>query len=162
MAFRDRMRRQAQPYLEPEETIQAVFGAVSGVHPGLIGLLLLLSVLLGMVAELRFGWLVLFAALWMRNVVIVATDRALLVLELSNWSRVVRVRRLARHIRLGPISGWWAKVSLDHDESVYVARRYRDDVAAADAAIALPPVGVTDVWPARGRARISLRRKPVA
>jgi hypothetical protein len=161
MAFRDRMRRDAQPYLEPGETIQAVFAATSGIDPRLMLILLALSILLAAMTELRFAWLAAIATMLVRNVVIVATDRAFLLLEFSKWGRIDRGRRLARHVRLGPISGWWAKISLDRDESLYVARRFHDDVAAADAVSRFLP-GVADVWPARRRARISLRHKPVA
>jgi hypothetical protein len=162
MAFRDRMRREAQPYLEPGETIQAVFVATSGIDPRLLLILLALSIPLAVVSGLPFAGLLAIVTMLARSVVIVATDRAFLLLEFSKWGRIDRGRRLARHIRLGPISGWWTKISLDRDESLYVARRFRDDVAAADAAITLPPIGVADVWPARRRARISLRRKRVA
>ncbi len=117
MAIRDKMRSNAAPYLEPGETIQAVFGA-----------------------QTKSQWFALIS-LWiiiLSNAyrVVVVTDRRILVGRSGRLSASpIReiLFELPRATRIGPASGLWYKAALG--ERVYIHKRYHKDVAAADAAL---------------------------
>ena len=122
MAIRDKIKQNAQPYLEPGETIQAAFPATSGMNPWLLGLTYLLFFL-------------------MKYVVIVVTDRRILVLKASAMSTTKPKEVLGtfpRETKLGPVSGVYAKINLGGTR-YYVHRRFHDDVRAADAAAGPAP-----------------------
>jgi hypothetical protein len=116
MALRDKMRANSQPFLEPGETVQAVFGAQTGPNP-------YLSIL---------TYLVLF---WVRLHLVVVTDRRILVIMSSYWkpsaARSVEAV-LPRDTRLGPLSGLWAKRELN-GTTFWIHKRFHKDAAAADA-----------------------------
>jgi hypothetical protein len=119
MALRDKMRANAQPFLEPGETVQAVFGAQTGPNP-------YLSIL---------TYLVLF---WVRLHLVVVTDRRILVIMSSYWkpsaARSVEAV-LPRGTQLGPLSGLWAKRELN-GTTYWIHKRFHKDAAAADALLA--------------------------
>lgn len=122
MAIRDKIKQNAQPYLEPGETIQAAFPATSGISPYLLAITYLLFFLV-------------------KNVVIVVTDRRILVLKASAMSATKPKEVLGtfpRETKLGPVSGIYAKINLGGTQ-YYVHRRFHDDVKAADAAAASAP-----------------------
>lgn len=118
MALRDKIRRNAQPYLEPGETVQAVFSAQTGPNPYLSFL----------------TYLFLF---WVRLYIVVVTDRRILVIRSSFWQpSAARSGEavLPRDTRLGPVSGLWGKLNHDlNGKDVWVHKRFHKDVEAADA-----------------------------
>jgi hypothetical protein len=117
VAIRDKIRKNAEPFLEPGETIQAVFPAQGGVNPYFLFL----------------TYLVFFA---MKYVVVVATDRRILVLKTSMW-RTTKAREVVgafpRETRIGPVSGLYGKFELG-GARYWVHRRFHKDVQAANAA----------------------------
>ena len=120
MAIRDKMRSNAAPYLEPGETIQAVFGAQTK-----SAWFVLISI-----------WIIIFSNAYR---VVVVTDRRILVGR-SGRLTASPIREilfeLPRATRIGPASGLWYKTALG--ERVYIHKRYHKDVAAADAALDAP------------------------
>jgi len=121
MALRDKLRERAQPYLEPGETIQAVFLAQTGPTPWLAG---------------AFGAIIY--AFFAKYRVVVVTDRGILLLKAGAFAPAKPKgleQRLPRNGRLGPFQGKvWGKVQIG-GERHWVHRRFRDDVEAADAAL---------------------------
>ena len=121
MALRDKLRERAQPYLEPGETVQAVFLAQTGPTPWLAG---------------AFG-AIIYAFLAKYRVVVV-TDQAIILLKAGAFapSKPKELeQRLPHDTRLGPMEGKvWGKVQLA-GERHWVHRRFRADVEAADAAL---------------------------
>jgi hypothetical protein len=119
MALRDKIRQNAQPYLEPGETVEAVLSAQTGPNP-------YLSII---------TYLFLF---WVRLYLVVVTDRRILVIRSSSWqpssARSVEAV-LPRATMLGPVSGLWSKIRLNGMD-FWVHKRFHKDVAAADAALA--------------------------
>jgi hypothetical protein len=114
-----RLEKQARPYLEPDERVDAAFRVQSGPSPYWVFL---------------SAWILLFAA---RNHLIVATDRAIVVLDSTMWMQPKRLReRYPRNVQLGPTSGLWGSVMLDNNKKYWVHRRFKKYVAAADAALA--------------------------
>lgn len=118
MALRDKIRENSQPFLEPGETVQAVFNAQTGPNP-------YLSII---------TYLFLF---WVRLYLVVVTDRRILMIRSSFWrpSAAVAVEAvLPRATRLGPVSGLWAKLGPNlNGKDIWVHRRFHKDVDAADA-----------------------------
>jgi hypothetical protein len=116
MALRDTMRERAQPWLQPGEQVQVVFGG----------------------QKITQWWIALSALILLianRYRVVVATDRRILVLAGTRMSqsKVTGVlAELPRSTQIGPPSGlWWKCESLG--EPLYVHKRFHKDVAAADA-----------------------------
>lgn len=92
-ALREKLRANSQEFLEPGETIQAVFLVQTGPNPYLLFLTYLLLP-------------------WINYYAMVATDRRMLLLRSSMWrqSGVKEVAdTLPRNTRLGPVSGLWAR-----------------------------------------------------
>jgi hypothetical protein len=122
MAIRDKIHKNVQPYLEPGETIQAAFPATGGLSP----------------------WLVIITYLFfflMKYVIVVATDRRILLLKASAMGTTKPKEVLGtfpRETRLGPVSGIYAKINLGGTQ-YYVHRRFHGEVNAADAASASAP-----------------------
>lgn len=121
MALREKLRERSQSYLEPGETIQAVFLAQTGPTPWLAG---------------AFGALIyMFIAKYR---IIVVTDRQILVLTSGAFSpsKPKEVsQRLPRNTKLGPFTAKvWGKVEIG-GERHWVHRRFRADVEAADTAL---------------------------
>ncbi len=117
MALRDKMVDCAQPYLQPGERVQAVFGAQK-----LSQYWILLTVVILLVAQ--------------RYRTVVVTDRRILVLDGTRMSQTKVTGVLAelpRTTQIGPPSGlWWKCESLG--EPLYVNKRFHKDVVAADTA----------------------------
>ena len=114
MAFREKSRRNVQPLLDPGEEIQAIFGAQTG--------------------PIFFS---------IRFVLIVATDRRIVVVRSSLWRPTSAngvLATFARVTRLGPVSGLsWGRIELG-GVGYWVNRRFHKDVRAADAAGPLGPL----------------------
>ncbi|MGO8875241.1 MAG: hypothetical protein ACLQNG_05670 [Acidimicrobiales bacterium] len=111
------LRERAQPLLEEGEEIQAIFPAKIGLNPG--G-----SMLAGALSTLD------------RKVVIVATDRAVVVVEARRRYEPTSVtKRLRRETRLGPartspLKRAFARVGLD--EPTWISSIWRFEVDRAD------------------------------
>ena len=115
MAIRDKLQRNVQPYLEPGESVQAVFPAQGGVSP----YFLLLTYLL---------------FFWMKYVIVVVTERRILLLKTNMLATKPKelIGTFPRQNRLGPVSGLWGKIDLGGTR-YFVHRRFHRDVEAADA-----------------------------
>jgi len=117
MAFQDKLRARAQPFLEPGETIQQAFPA-QAVHPFLLT---------------GFGILVFSKP---RDIVV--TDRAIVIFRQARFSIKPKkvLARLPRERRLGPVSGRgsWGRIELD-GQKLWIRRRFVDDLQRADAAL---------------------------
>jgi Bacterial PH domain len=118
MAFRDKMRAQAAPLLQPGEQIEAIIGA-----------------------QTKSQWFALISywiiALTNGYRVIVVTDRRILVTTSGRFSMTVKdvARELPRSVRIGPVSGLWARCDT-LGERLYIHKRFHKDVAAADSVTA--------------------------
>lgn len=119
MPLREKLAQRATAYLEPGERIQSVFIAQSGPSPYWI----LLSY-----------WIVVFGG---RYVIIVVTDRAILVLRagrlVTTKPKAMRLRGPRNHW-LGRPTGLWGVIRLDRE--YWVRRRFHKDVVAADQILA--------------------------
>jgi hypothetical protein len=118
MAIRDSLRANAQPLLQPGETIQAVFSAQTTSQ---------------WVALVSF-WIIIFRDAYRA---VIVTDRRIIVAK-SGRLRTTPVnevlRELPRATRIGPASGLWHKTEA-LGERLYVHKRFHKDIAAADAAV---------------------------
>ncbi|MDN5746794.1 MAG: hypothetical protein L0H31_17005 [Nocardioidaceae bacterium] len=125
MALRDKIAANAQPYLQPGESIQ---GVVSGQT---------LSAYWALLAVLPY-------VLINRYRTIVATDRRILVFNAGPMSSVKAkevVAELPRNHRLGP---WSGNVWYRHDmggAAVRIHRRFKKDIEAIDGVGMMPPMG---------------------
>src|SRR5258706_14202447 len=116
MAIRDKMRANAEPFLEPGETVQAVFGA-----------------------QTTSQWFIL-VSYWIIIIknsyrVVVVTDRRILVGRSGRMTQTPIkeiIRELPRTTKIGPASGLWYKTEA-LGERLYINKRFHKDVAAADA-----------------------------
>ena len=120
MALRDAMRDSAAPYLQPGETVQAVFGAQTASQ--------WLAALTGIFVFLGLN----------RYRIFVVTPARVLVLDAGKVSmKKARgvVAELPRSTRLGPASGLWHMIPVN-DEKLRVHRRFHKDIQTADAAAA--------------------------
>ena len=118
MAIRDKLRQNASQLLQPGEQIQAVFPAQT-TSPYLA----LISV-----------WIILLSNAYR---VIVVTDRRLLLCRRSRM-RITKVKdvllQLPRETVIGPAHGLWYQTEA-LGETLYINRRFHNDVATADSAI---------------------------
>jgi hypothetical protein len=120
VALRDSMRDSAAPYLQPGETIQAVFGAQTASQ--------YLAILTGVFVFLGLNHYRMF----------VVTPQRVLVLDTGKVSmKKARgvVAELPRSTRLGPASGLWHVIPVN-SEKLRVHRRFHKDIQTADAAAA--------------------------
>ena len=115
MALRDTMATKAQPFLQPGERVQVVFGA----------------------QKITQWWVLLSAFILLfanRYRTVVVTDRRILVLDGTRMSQTKVTGVLAevpRTVQIGPPSGlWWKCESLG--APLYVHKRFHKDVVAAD------------------------------
>jgi hypothetical protein len=115
MALRDKMVTRAQPFLQPGEQVQAVFGG----------------------QKITQWWVLLSALILLfanRYRTVVVTDRRILVLDGTRMSqtKVTGVlTEVPRAVQIGPPSGlWWKCESLG--QPLYVHKRFHKDVIAAD------------------------------
>lgn len=115
---REKLAERAQPFLEPGEQVQYAIPAQTGPHP--------MSILLGYVM-----------AFFMKYRIIVATDRAIVVLKGGALRPTFPKELLARVPRATTIgtklSGLWGRGELN-GENLYIHKRFQADVAAMDAA----------------------------
>ena len=121
MALRDTMLESAKPFLAPDESAQAVFGAQTASQ---------------YVAAL--GGIFFFLGL-NRYRIFVVTAQRILVLDAGKFSmKKARgvVAELPRSTRLGPGSGLWhvIPVNAETPEKLRVHRRFFKDLDVADAA----------------------------
>jgi hypothetical protein len=123
MALRDKLAERAAPFLEPGEQVQEAFSALAGFSPWLRAL----------------GAL---AALLSKPRIVVVTDKAVLVMRagrLLGTRPLELLARLPRATRIGPLSGQlWMKTTLN-GETVWIHRRFKQDVERADAPLLRPP-----------------------
>jgi hypothetical protein len=153
VSLRNKMAKRAHPYLEPDEQIQAVFMAQSGVSPYwglLIAVVFLIpysmiyafrlqSTVVGNVLTLVLVvTLIVVSMLLSRIHHFVVTDRAITVLDASRWMPTFPSRLRQRHPRNSYFgrrtSGFWGMFELENTK-YWVRSRFRKDVAAADAAL---------------------------
>jgi hypothetical protein len=124
MALRDKLHAAAQPFLRPGEQIHAVFIAQTGPSPYLVGALGFLGMLL----------------LKPKHFIVVSTDRTHIILSASPWKPTVAtsvIGEVPRSRPVGPLSGMWTTSSF-LGEKTHIHRRFRDDVADADARRGVP------------------------
>jgi hypothetical protein len=120
VALRDAMRDSATPYLQPGETVQAVFGAQTASQ--------WLAALTGVFVFLGFN----------RYRIFVVTQQRILVLDAGKSSmKKARgiVMELPRSTRLGPATGLWYVIPAGQ-EKLRVHRRFFKDIEASDSAAA--------------------------
>jgi hypothetical protein len=114
MALRDKVRANAEQYLQPGEQIQAVFLGQT-VSPYYI---------------IISYWILLAGGY--RGVVV--TDRRILVFKSGKQKTSALkepLRELPRTTQIGPAKGIWFKIDLG--ERIYVHKRFHKDIAEADA-----------------------------
>ena len=131
MAIRDKMRTNAQPYLQPGETIQEVFGA---------------QTTSGWFALISY-WIIILSAAYR---VVVVTDRRILVCKSGRMTTTpVKevLHELPRTTRIGPATGLWYRCDA-LGERLYVAKRFHRDVNAADAIVTAGAPAATAAVPA--------------
>jgi hypothetical protein len=120
VALRDAMRDSATPYLQPGETVQAVFGAQTASQ--------WLAALTGVFVFLGFN----------RYRIFVVTQQRILVLDAGKSSmKKARgvVMELPRSTRLGPATGLWYVIPAGQ-EKLRVHRRFFKDIEASDSGAA--------------------------
>jgi hypothetical protein len=122
MAIRDKFRKNAQPHLEPGETIHAVFGAQthSGWFLALTGVLPALFIL--------------------KYVSVIVTDRRILLgkaspFAVTKFSEILAV--LPRQTVIGPPQGLWYKTE-SLGRRLYIHKRFHGDITEADSMISQP------------------------
>jgi hypothetical protein len=119
MAIRDKLAKGVQPHLEPGETLQSAFPAQSGPSPWLM-------VLMGVIPYMLIA----------KYVVIAVTDRRIAVFKASAFTPAKPKELLAaypRETKLTRTGGTWGKIQLGGTR-YWVHRRFKKDIAAADAA----------------------------
>jgi hypothetical protein len=150
--LRSKLAERARPYLQPGEQIQAVFKAQSRVAPywGWLPLATIFILLAwadlsrpGLATAIAF-YVVLASGLWsvfylvsIRSHLVVVTDRAIVVLDVSTWSPSGPARLRLRHPRnfhFGRRPGFRGQFVLDNAK-YWVPMLFRKDVAAANAAL---------------------------
>jgi hypothetical protein len=115
MALRDKLAERVRPMLEPGEQVQEVFITQTGPSP-----------------------YIFFAV---KRRIIVVTDRAIVVVRAGTFTGTSAkevIGRLPRVTRLGPVSGLWAKITLN-GETNWVHKRFHGDITRADSAVGAPP-----------------------
>ena len=120
MAIRDSMQASAAPYLQPGETVQAVFGAQTASQ--------WLAPLTGYIIFLLMN----------KYRIVVVIQQRILVLDAGKVTMTKArgvVTELPRSTKLGPGTGLWHVVPADR-ESLRVHRRFFKDIETADAQVA--------------------------
>lgn len=115
MGVREKLQKNAQPLLQPGETVQAVFAAQS---------------------TSQWFALISFWIIVVRNSYrsVIVTDRRILVCQggrLTLGAIKGVLRELPRATRIGPAGGLWYKTDA-LGEKLYVHKRFHKDIAAAD------------------------------
>ena len=149
MALRDMLVRAVKPLL-PEEQVQQVFVAQGGRNPWLIAIPAILAVIVcavtganvgglsgGLLATLLGGGLVLvLASLFITRRIVAVTNWAVVVFA-ANWSGAKPTGvlvRLPRQTLIGEPQGNRRPITRG-DEKLWVNRRFRDEIAAANAMV---------------------------
>ena len=117
MALRDTMQSTSAPYLQPGETIQAIFGAQTASQ--------WLAALTGVFVFLGLN----------RYRILVVTPQRIVILDAGKTSMAKAkgvVGELPRATKLGPGTGLWHVIPAG-DESLRVHRRFFKDIETADA-----------------------------
>ncbi len=131
MALRDKMQANAQPFLDPDETVQAIFAATT-----VRGLLVLPFILIAVLP----GFLI-FALFVNKNMIVVATNKRILVCQSGRFTMTpVKevLQELPRETRIGPAGGLSHKW-ITPARALYIHKRFHTDVASADAMATTPP-----------------------
>ena len=120
MAIRDKIKSNARPFLQPGEEIQAVIPAQT----------------------IRQYWSLISFWLIARDTyrVIVTTARRILLCRSGRFTETPVREVLAEFPRrtvIGPAHGLWYRTDA-FGARMFISRRFRDDVAAADSAIETP------------------------
>ena len=139
MAIRDKMRANAQPFLQPGETVQAVFGAQTK----------------SMWFAVLSIWIIVLSNAYR---VVIATDRRILVCQTGRMSMTpvkAVLHEFPRSTRIGPAGGLWYKCET-LGEPLYIAKRFHKDVEAADA-LAGAAAAATPSWAPDPSGRNELR-----
>jgi hypothetical protein len=117
MSLRERLRKRVQPFLEADESADAVFLAQTGTKP----LFAFLSPLIYSPDA--------------NNRIVAVSHRSVVVLGASTFGPIKPKRvkaRLPRSTQLGPVSGLWSEVQLN-GERLWVNRRFYSDIKEVDA-----------------------------
>lgn len=132
MALRDKIAANAQPHLQPGETIQGV--------------------LAGQTAS-QYWILLIYLVFLIKNRyrTIVATDRRIIVFDAGAWSMTKTksvVGELPRNHRLGPWDGnIWYRHQVGN-ETLRIHRRFKSDIEAIDGVAGMPGMPPTAPPPA--------------
>jgi len=122
VALRDAMRNSSAQYLEPGETIEAVFGAQT---------------------VSQYLWLLTGGIIFLsmnRYRIVTVTSQRILVLDagkLGMRQGKGAVTELPRATQLGPASGVWHVIPVN-GERLHVHRRFFKEIRTADAALSTP------------------------
>jgi hypothetical protein len=122
MALRDKLAERVRPMLEPGEQVQEVFITQTGPSPYWAVL----------------TYLIFFAV---KRRIIVVTDRAIVIVRAGTFMGTTAkevIGRLPRATRLGPVSGLWAKITINGERN-WVHKRFHGDINRADSAVGAPP-----------------------
>jgi hypothetical protein len=139
VAIRDKMRANAQPHLQPGETVQAVFGA---------------QITSGWFALLSY-WIIILRGAYR---VVVVTDRRILVCRSGRMTTTPVnevLQEFPRSTRIGPPTGLWYRCE-SLGVPLYIAKRFHKDVEAADALVGAGSA-VTSSWAPDPAGRNELR-----
>ena len=115
MAIRDKLRSKAAGYIDPDESIQAIFPVQT----------------VSQYFALISFWIIIAKNAYR---VIVVTDKRILVIQAGRFRLTTlkaQLREVPRHTKIGPASGLWYRFD-SLGERLYVNRRFHKDVAAAD------------------------------
>ena len=155
----ERLRAAAAPHLEPGEVIQAAFAAIGGPGPYLGTIVVVVSMAVSaLIGRQNATRMLALLALTTTRSVVVASDRAILLLQRPPALKTaILIARLPRHTRLGPVSGWWAMISL-HANWMFVHHRFHSEIALADRLAT--PAEIAEPWD--GRVPRSRTRHPLS
>jgi hypothetical protein len=139
MNTRENIIAKARPLLEPGEVVAHVVRALDGRLNRWLGVVIALVIALPLSIVLRIPiaafllFLALFTSFFPRRLIL-ATDRALLVVKCGRWRFTPRsvLDRLDIETRIGPLKGFWRATTLN-GRRLYIVPRAFPEVQAADA-----------------------------
>jgi hypothetical protein len=116
MALRDKLITRSQPLLPEGAVIRQAFSCQTGPNP-------------------MWAAITAFIFVSIKYRIVAVTDDAIYVMDSSKLKLAPKqiIATLPRSTRIGPVSGLWTRVQLG-DERVWINKRFRKDVEAADAA----------------------------